>query len=137
MKTLRILFAIAIFPAIVFAQTNKTAPTIPTRKIEQAYLADTIITKDKSDPNRTYVVIHSGKGLLSSQGSMYKGKKDGVWREYNNQGGIAKVEEYKNGLRSGASVQMTFNNQVSSDETYRNDSLDGQKQHTMPVGKSE
>ncbi|MFN8166922.1 MAG: toxin-antitoxin system YwqK family antitoxin [Bacteroidia bacterium] len=112
-----------------FSQNTKEGPKmqIPARKIEQSYSGDTVITKDKSDPNREYCVIRNAKGQLSAQGSMYKGKKDGVWREYNNQGGLSRIEEYKNGIKSGASVELTFNNQVSADQTYKNDSLNGQK----------
>src|SRR5437762_1408145 len=44
--------------------------------------SDTVITKDPLNPKREYWSIHNSSGIVKAQGFMLDGKKDGVWRYY-------------------------------------------------------
>src|SRR6185295_9382223 len=104
-----------IIPSLLFAQQAKN-------------LADTVITKDASNANGEYWIIHNFKGIMKSQGYMLNGKKEGAWREYSDGSGmISKIEEYKDGKKRGMTVTFTANGMIGSDETYMNDKLEGQR----------
>src|ERR1041385_542165 len=76
---------------------------------------DTVITKDPLNPNREFWTIHNSQGIVRAQGFMLNGKKDGVWREYNDdKGKLSKLEEYSNGVLNGASITLHINGSITS-----------------------
>ncbi len=114
-----------LFPFVSFSQTNK--PMTPVQKVEQAYLNDTTYQKDELNHEIMNIVIHSPKGLVIAQGSLKNNKREGTWREYNNQGMFTTITEYHIGMKHGASVHFGNNNNLMDDETYSKDSLNGPK----------
>lgn len=108
-------------------QTQKAAsPILKAEKTENK--ADTIIKKDPSDPSREYIVILNFKGVMTEQGTKVNGRKHGVWREYANGNGIlSKVTEYNMGRKNGACITLSVIGQVTVDETYVNDTLQGKR----------
>ena len=95
---------------------------------QQTFKPDTIITKDPWSPNTEYWTVHSVYGKVKAQGKMVNQKKEGVWREYNDNTGIPiKAEEYHNGEKEGASLKFSTNGVITADETYRNGKKEGQQ----------
>jgi antitoxin component YwqK of YwqJK toxin-antitoxin module len=98
------------------------------KEVITASKADTIITQDVLNPNREFWIIHNSKGVMKAQGYMLHGKREGMWREYNEQNGtIYKILEYEDDVLNGGSV--TFNNMgaIQTDETYSNNKKNGQR----------
>lgn len=88
--------------------------------------SDTIITKDPLNAGRELWVVYGIKGNVKYQGCYLNGKKDGTWREYNDVSGImTSMDEYKEGIKHGASLQFGNNGMITTDETYLNDKLTG------------
>lgn len=108
-------------------QSQSIKSTTPTQRVEQAYLNDTTFQKDALNYELINVIIHSPKGIVIAQGSLKNKKREGTWREYNNQGLFANITEYHNGIKHGASIKFGMNNLVVTDETYTRDSLNGIK----------
>ncbi|MFN8142941.1 MAG: toxin-antitoxin system YwqK family antitoxin [Bacteroidia bacterium] len=142
MKKLLLTIACAT-PFILFAQQQtKPAPQImkPATPFLQAEKtenkADTIISKDPNDPSREYIRILNFKGVLTEQGYMKNGRKDGVWREYVNGNGIlSKLTEYNMGRKNGASISFSVIGQATVDETFVNDTLQGKRTTYLSNGR--
>ena len=62
--------------------------------------------------DRVFITVYTPKGIIVSQGQMFKGKKDGLWREYNDVGTMMRSEEYKDGKKNGASITYSGNGMV-------------------------
>ena len=105
------------FPFLLLAQK-------PERKVENK--SDTVVTHDAMNKEREHWVIHNMKGDVSSQGFMLHGKRDGVWREYNEgNAALIKVAEYKEGVLNGATVIVSTSGSVQTEETYFNGKKNG------------
>ncbi len=108
-----------ILPVIIFL--------IPFALFSQG-MQDTIITKDPLNPKREFWAVRNPMGIVISQGFMLNGKKDGVWRSYqDDKGKLTKLEEYSNGILNGVSITVHINGSVTSDATFLNNKLNGQR----------
>lgn len=119
-KMNRIIFLLIMaMPFLIKAQK-------PTKLVENK--SDTIITKDPLNKDHDYWEIHNMKGNIQAQGFVFQGKKDGVWREYNDgNAALNKIAEYKEGVLNGASITISTSGSVQSEETYINGKKNGQR----------
>ena len=116
MKQIIFLLMIAL-PVLMNAQT-------PSKQVENK--SDTIISKDPANKDRDYWIIHNMKGNIKAQGFVFRGKKDGVWREYNEwNNALIKVSEYKEDVLNGTSVTISTSGSVQTEETYFNGKKNG------------
>jgi hypothetical protein len=84
----------------LLAQVTKPLPPV---RLNPQYSTpkDTIITKDPSDPDREYWVIKNANDIVVQRGELVNGKRNGIWREYNNAGTISHLDEFRLGVRQG------------------------------------
>ncbi len=68
--------------------------------------------------------IKSGVIVLE-EGAYNKGKKDGVWKEYNSTGAFKSISTYKNGLLDGPSIAINNKGFVTSETNYKEGKKDG------------
>lgn len=123
-------------PAILNAQ-QAPKPVSPIQNAEKTdSKADTIITKDPADPAKENIVILNFKGVMTEQGHKVSGRKNGVWREYANGNGLlTKLTEYKMGRKNGACITFSVIGQVTVDETFVNDTLQGKRTTYLNNGR--
>ncbi|MFM2224995.1 MAG: hypothetical protein RJA07_1197 [Bacteroidota bacterium] len=86
---------------------------------------DTTITKDATEIGTSYYKITASNGTLLTQGKLIKGNREGVWRFYYEHGAPLKIEEYHHNKRNGMAVSYDRTGFATTDETYKNDLLDG------------
>ncbi len=122
-KTFRIYLLLQLITTFATGQSNSNI------RLEASLLpADTQIIRNQAEPGREFWIVTNSKGIVTSQGYYFKEKKDGVWREYDRGNGIlTKLEEYQNGRKHGAWMTFSLLGQVSIDETFFNDTLQGQR----------
>lgn len=64
-------------------------------------------------------------GKTFQEGFVMDNKKTGQWIEFNNEGDIASIENYVNGLLEGSALKMSFRGQVDQKFTYHLGQLHG------------
>ena len=122
-----ILFLICCLPFIGYSQKPVNS-FVPKPEAKEVSKADTILSKDPMNPNKSYCVIHNFKGILKAQGFLLNGKKEGAWREYNDVTGmITKITDFTGGIQNGASLTFSNNGTIVLEETYMNDKKNGQR----------
>jgi antitoxin component YwqK of YwqJK toxin-antitoxin module len=127
MKIKSLLLALFI-PGLMIAQQPNKPVTMSVAPEKVKDKTDTTILKDPSAPGKEYWIISNPGGSVKTQGGMLNGKKDGTWREYGGaNNALTKVEEYKDGKKYGMVTTLNFSGMVTTDETYRNDTLNGKK----------
>lgn len=115
------------------AQTSKASA----QKYENlTAITDTSIQLMEGKPGMEYWIMRNVKGHLMAQGTKFQGRKHGVWREYMNGNGIlTKLEEYEMGRKNGCFLSFSILGQVTIDETFRNDTLQGQRTQFLNNGR--
>ena len=100
---------------------------------------DTIITKDSLVAGKENWTIRSLKGteyFPASTGAKLNGLKEGEWRDYNRNNNLVRSAEYKNGMKNGAYKEFyDYGGYVSVSETFRNDTLEGERITNNTFGK--
>lgn len=73
---------------------------------------------------RTYYSAYYENGRVSQQGSFWKGKPDGTWRQYNEQGSLICRVKFDDGKRTGVWVVGEVNGRSRLMLKYRADKLE-------------
>lgn len=88
---------------------------------------DTVITPDASNKDLVEYKIRYPDGKTRSIGNLLNGKKEGIWRTYNNRNIIETIREYHDDKLSGISFRFTESGAVDLEENYKNDMLHGSR----------
>jgi antitoxin component YwqK of YwqJK toxin-antitoxin module len=88
---------------------------------------DTIKTPDLVNKDWTYYEISDQQGMLHEAGNLFKGKKEGVWRTYNDHDGLSSLIEYRDGIINGIRIDFDESSNVSVDANMRNGKLVGKR----------
>jgi|SRR6185436_347638 len=88
---------------------------------------DTTRTLDPKNKDLVYCEIKNTEGKLQQTGKLLKGRKEGVWRMYNDTEGLISLEEYKSGVLDGIKIQFDESGYMSFDENYKNEKLEGRR----------
>jgi len=69
--------------------------------------------------------LYSPDGIVTSEGRLKDGKKDGKWKFYTNTGILTSEENYKNGLYEGFTINYFNNGKISSYIEYKKGKKNG------------
>ncbi|MEO5570299.1 MAG: toxin-antitoxin system YwqK family antitoxin [Bacteroidia bacterium] len=111
---------IIIFVSVIF--------TVVTTFSKRVYSqADTTKIPDLVHKDMVYCEIKNAQGNVHEAGNLLKGKKEGVWRTYNDHDGLSTLEEFKDNVLNGIKVQFDESGYISVEASFRNGKLNGKR----------
>ncbi len=84
-----------------------------------------LIYEDIPGSTVKYARQMNASGGVEIEGYMQDNKKTGMWVQYSENGDIAVINHYVDGLLEGVALRMTYRNQVDLKSTYRKGQLNG------------
>lgn len=93
----------------------------------RCFAQDTTFTPDPRQPGLIYMEIMNKNGIVICSGRLLNGKKEGVFRWYNDRNTIVLVKEYHDDIPDGIALEFGDNGAVEVEENYRNGQLEGKR----------
>ncbi|HMT29045.1 MAG TPA: hypothetical protein PKD91_07185 [Bacteroidia bacterium] len=88
---------------------------------------DTVYTKDPRDKDLILMEVFDDHHQLIASGRMLKGKKEGLYRQYNAKYTIMFLQEFHNGIPDGIYLRFSDNGAIDLEENYKEGLLDGKR----------
>lgn len=98
-----------------------------TRQVVGQSALDTIYTADPDDKDLVLMEIFDSSGQMIAGGRLYKGKKHGLYRQYNAKYTLIYLQEFKNGVPDGIALRFGDNGALELEENYRMNALNGKR----------
>lgn len=99
---------------------------VPTKAFCQP-AADTIYTPDQEDKDMLVMEIFDVSGQVIAGGRLYKGKRHGLYRQYNAKYTLIYLQEFKNGVPDGIALKFGDNGALELEENYKMGALSGKR----------
>ncbi len=94
--------------------------------------------KFADNPDMENVIVNDAQGVLSAQGTLLNGKKEGTWTEFNSNGTVKTIMPYILGKREGLYVELNSSGQFIKRISYHNNLRHGRYiEYIYPVKKEE
>lgn len=93
----------------------------------RSFAQDTTFTPHPGQPGLIYMDVLNRQGMVICSGRLLNGKREGVFRWYNDRNTIVLVKEFHEDIPDGIALEFGDNGAVEVEENYRNGQLEGKR----------